>query len=257
VQRTAPCRTFAGAISKTAVGGEINCLDPGGFGSVTITQAITIDCHEVFASILAPKTTGIAIKADAAVVTLRNINIDGNGSGLKGVDILAASRVNIEDCMIMAFTEQGINDTRPGNGNSLVIKNTTIRNNAAPGIVAGAGETSGTVLENVHSVGNTFGLAAAKGNNVVISRSVMSWNKTAGIEVDSGATLFVDNTVISHNGDGVEATGTVYLGNSDITFNATGINGATTSFGNNRIVANNSAGTVPSLGAASSDHAQE
>ena len=46
--RTAPCKTFAGAISKTAVNGEINCIDPGGFGAVTITKSITIDCHEVF-----------------------------------------------------------------------------------------------------------------------------------------------------------------------------------------------------------------
>ena len=51
--RTAPCKTFAGAISKTFINGEINCLDPGGFGAVTITKSITIDCHEIFASILA------------------------------------------------------------------------------------------------------------------------------------------------------------------------------------------------------------
>src|ERR1700754_1491901 len=50
--RTAPCKTFAGAISKTGVNGEINCLDPGGFGAVTITKSITIDCHEVLSSIL-------------------------------------------------------------------------------------------------------------------------------------------------------------------------------------------------------------
>src|SRR5499426_3189179 len=50
--RTAPCKTFAGAISKTAVNGEINCLDPGGFGAVTITKSITIDCHEVYAGVL-------------------------------------------------------------------------------------------------------------------------------------------------------------------------------------------------------------
>ncbi len=31
--RTAPCKTFAGAISKTALNGEINCLDPAGFGA--------------------------------------------------------------------------------------------------------------------------------------------------------------------------------------------------------------------------------
>src|SRR5688572_31667297 len=59
--RTAPCKTFAGAISKTARNGEINCLDPGGFGAVTITKSIRIDCHEVFASILHSGTTGVII----------------------------------------------------------------------------------------------------------------------------------------------------------------------------------------------------
>ena len=59
--RTAPCKTFAGAISKTAMNGEINCLDPGGFGAVTITKSITIDCHEIFASILNAGTNGVNI----------------------------------------------------------------------------------------------------------------------------------------------------------------------------------------------------
>ena len=63
--RTAPCKTFAGAISKTALNGEINCLDPGGFGAVTITKSITIDCHEIFASILNSGTNGINIPFDS------------------------------------------------------------------------------------------------------------------------------------------------------------------------------------------------
>src|SRR6476661_7821421 len=75
--RTAPCKTFAGAISKTAANGQINCLDPGGFGAVTITKSITLDCHEVFASVLVSGTNGIVINATNATVTLRNINIDG------------------------------------------------------------------------------------------------------------------------------------------------------------------------------------
>ena len=61
--RTAPCKTFAGAISKTAAGGEINCLDPGGFGAVTITKSMTIDCKQVTGGILASLTTGIIIIA--------------------------------------------------------------------------------------------------------------------------------------------------------------------------------------------------
>src|SRR5438046_5975235 len=67
--RTAPCKTFAGAISKTAINGEINCLDPGGFGAVTITKSITIDCHEIFALILASGTTGVNINLTTTLAT--------------------------------------------------------------------------------------------------------------------------------------------------------------------------------------------
>ena len=87
--RTAPCKTFAGAISKTALNGEINCLDPGGFGAVTITKSITIDCHEVFASILNSGTNGVNIPFDSfnaadvrKTVRLRNINFNGVDTGV-------------------------------------------------------------------------------------------------------------------------------------------------------------------------------
>src|SRR6266478_5599926 len=80
--RTAPCKTFAGAISKTAINGEINCLDPGGFGAVTITKSITIDCHEILASILASGVNGIIINIAVSAndplrtVRIRNLNIN-------------------------------------------------------------------------------------------------------------------------------------------------------------------------------------
>jgi hypothetical protein len=255
--RTAPCKTFAGAISKTAVNGEINCLDPGGFGGVTITKSITLDCHEVYGSVLVSGTNGITINAPAGKVVLRNINIDGVTTGLKGVSILAAASVFLEDLMIMEFTQQGISDTRAGSGNRLFVRNTVVRNNTGAGIAAVAGATSGTILENVHSVGNGFGVAAATGNQVTVSRSVMSGNATAGVEADVGGQVFVNNTEISQNGTGVTANGTVALANSDIVFNTTGISGATTSFGNNRIFGNGSPGPAPTVGAASSDHGQQ
>jgi hypothetical protein len=114
------------------------------------------------------------------------------------------------------------------------------------------------VLENVQSVGNKFGVAVATGNNVVISRSVMSENSIAGIEADPGAEVYVENTKISHNvGYGVYAVGTVVLANSDITFNTSSINGATTSFGNNRLFGNGG-GTAPTpAGATSTDFGQQ
>src|SRR5258706_2307522 len=75
--RTAPCKTFAGAISKTAVGGEINCIDPGGFGGVTITKAITIDCANTEAGVLVAGTNGITVNAGTGVVTLRGLDLIG------------------------------------------------------------------------------------------------------------------------------------------------------------------------------------
>src|ERR1700732_4198510 len=78
--RTAPCKTFAGAISKTAAGGEIDCLDPGGFGGVTITKSITLDCSGTFGSILVNATPGITVNSDsAATVRIRGISINGAG----------------------------------------------------------------------------------------------------------------------------------------------------------------------------------
>jgi len=245
--RTAPCKTFAGAISKTAVNGEINCLDPGGFGAVTITKGITIDCHEIFASILVSGTNGIVINAAGAVVTIRNINFNGVGTGLNGISILAASKVFIEDVMIMQFTQRGISDTRPGSGNSLSVRNATIRNNTGAGIGAVAGATSTTSIENSLLAGNGFGVAVGTGNNVMATRSVFSRNTTAGIEVDGGGQVGLEGNAITFNGVGVQNSGTAQLSNNEISFNNTGISGATGSYGNNRIFGNVAAGTAPTL----------
>ena len=113
--RTAPCKTFAGAISKTAAGGEISVLDPGGFGAVTITKAITIDGGGgQVASVLASGTNGIIVSAPAtATVTLRNIRINGVvGSGLgglNGIQFLSGAALHIENCTIFGFTQNAIN----------------------------------------------------------------------------------------------------------------------------------------------------
>src|SRR3954469_983110 len=98
--RTAPCKTFAGAISKTAAGGEINCLDPGGFGGVTITKAISIKCRYTEGGVLVAGTNAIIVNAGANdKVTLAGLDINGlNGTvnpGLNGIRILSAKQVNI------------------------------------------------------------------------------------------------------------------------------------------------------------------
>src|SRR6202048_5014461 len=104
--RTAPCKTFAGAISKTAAGGEISVLDPGGFGAVTITKAITIDGGGgQVASVLVAGTNGILVSAPVTdVVTLRNLSINGIGGGINGIRFLGGKALHIEHCSISNFT---------------------------------------------------------------------------------------------------------------------------------------------------------
>ena len=106
--RTAPCKTFAGAISKTAAGGEINTLDPGGFGAVTITKSITIRSDHVEAGVLVSGTNGIVINAAATDrVVLMGLDIDGLGTGLNGVNVIQAGEVLIRDCNIHNFQSGG------------------------------------------------------------------------------------------------------------------------------------------------------
>ena len=137
--RTAPCRTFAGAIAKTSKGGEITVLDAGGFAPVIIRKSITIDGTGVPASIFANQATGITIdippgpthtRRDPRVVRIRGLSINGAGSGDNGINIIRATKVSVEDCVIDGFTHHGIN-VQVG---KLFVRNTTIRNNDGAGI---------------------------------------------------------------------------------------------------------------------------
>ena len=237
--RTAPCKTFAGAISKTAAGGEINCLDPGGFGALTITKSITIDCHEIFGSVLVSGTNGINIAANGGNVVLRNLNINGLvANGLKGVSITTAANVWIEDCTIFGFANQAIIDTRSTAG-SLTVLNTTVRNNGQAGIAtATTGGTLKMVMDNVRSYNNQSGAALSMNTNAAIKRSDLSNNTNSGYEGD-GANTSIDDSVIANNATGVlnTASGTTRLSNNDIMHNTAGINntsGTVFTYGNNR-----------------------
>jgi hypothetical protein len=255
--RTAPCKTFPTAMLKTADGGEINCADSGSFGSININKSLTIDCQELHGSILAAGTYGVTINALNITVNLRNLNLIGVGTGTIGINILNGARINVENVTIEGFTQQGVFDARGGFGGMLTLKNTTVRNNIGAGVKAFSPGQSGTVLENVHLVSNGYGVHAGNGNNVILNRSVVSTNTTAGIQSDAGSQIVVDSTVISHNTTGISPQGSVRLTNSDIMFNGTGISGVSTSYGNNRIFGNISAGTAPGVGAVSTDHGQQ
>jgi hypothetical protein len=222
--RTAPCKTFAGAIGKTAVNGEIRCLDPGGFGAVTITKSITIDCHEIPAFIL----------ASAKAVFLDDMRIDG-------------------------FVNEGVRDARTTAIGKLYIRNSIIRDNGGAGVnvAATVSPPVHAVIEDSHINGNIIGVAVAASNVVMIARSVVTGNGF-GIQASPNGIMNVDNSSIFSNGTGVVAGAgtTVRLSNNNIALNDTGISGATTSFGNNRIYPN--VGTAPTpAGGDSHDKGQQ
>jgi Right handed beta helix region len=259
-----PCAHFIQAESQTRDGGEISCLDSGSFDQITITISLTIDCTGTLATTSVDGATscgnGITINAPGKVVTLRGLDVIGQFGSCttNGIFIQAAAAVYIEDCVIEDFTQKGILDVRTAGATKLAIKNTIVRNNGSAGIVVAAAPKNSVVLENVHSVGNLYGIAVATSNIVVISRSVMSENAVAGIEADAGAQVFVDNTEISHNNSyGLFALGTVVLANSDIVFNTSSISGSTISYGNNRLFGNGP-GTAPTTaGGTSTDFGQQ
>jgi hypothetical protein len=224
--RTAPCKTFAGAITKTATDGEINCLDPGGFGAVTITKAITIDCGGAFGSVVNPGTNGIVINATSSdAVHIRNLSIQGAGSGLNGVNILVAASVHIENVLINGQTQAGIRDVRAGSG-QLFVTAAAIRNNGGTGVaVAPASGVVAVVLENVLCVSNNVGAAVGNGGKLRVNRSVLSGNTNAGVQVASGGSAMLDSSVISKNAIGVQvaAGGAAILESSVVANNVVGI----------------------------------
>jgi hypothetical protein len=176
--RTAPCKTFAGAISKTAAGGEISVLDPGGFGAVTITKSITIDGTGTLGSILASGVNGVTINITGPPETvksvrLRGLSINGAGTGINGVRVIAADRVTIEDCVIDGFTNHGIN-VQAG---TVFVRNTVIRNNVVAGLGLSASGAQ-AALSDSSFVFNGAGVAGPASSTAQFGNVVFYGNKT-------------------------------------------------------------------------------
>lgn len=146
--RTAPCKTFAGAISKTAAAGEINCLDSGGFGTVTITKSMSIICEGVIGGVLGAGTNGIVVNAgDTDKVLLRGLDIHGGGSGLDGVRVVKARSVVIMNSLIQAFSTPASRGIRVEGPAAVTVAGTAIVNNttglSGPVISAGGNLLAG------------------------------------------------------------------------------------------------------------------
>lgn len=222
--RTAPCKTFAGAIAKTATGGEIDALDPGGFGALTITKSITIDGGGgQVASVLVSGTNGIVVAAPAARVIIRNLRIDGlGGSGLNGINFMSGASLRLENDTIFGFGQNGVLDTA-GPTSSLVISDSTMADNSGDGVLVAPGSSSATaVLENDSMENDACGLAVstlgtgggtcgtgtsavATAADVTAISSSMSANSTDGVlAAGSGAKAILSNDLITANSLGLD-----------------------------------------------------
>src|SRR5262245_9096871 len=262
--RTAPCKTFAGTISKTAAGGIINCLDPGGFGGVTITKSITIDCSGVTAGILVAGTPGVTVNAANVHVILRGINIEGIGTGTRGINFVQGASLTVERCNITQFTSEGILFAPTGAG-QLFVSDSVIEFTGSSGVAGisvdpGAGSALVT-LERVQLKRNFEGFrASGAGGGVVfasIQDSLVSANGSFGIigvTPAGGAAVILDIQRSSSNlngGAGIRASGAgvqVFIGSSMVTANDIGFSavngGAIFSFGNNAVDNNTSNGAA-------------
>jgi hypothetical protein len=255
--RTAPCKTFAGSISKTAVGGEINCLDPGGFGALTITKSITISCQIGTAGVLVSGTNGIVVAAGANdVVFLKGLDFEGIGSGLSGIKFQSGAALHVEDCIINGFTQYGIQIV-PGATASFTVTRTSMFNNAAGAVQVRptAGATTG-VLNRIVADKNGAGISldgnGGGGSNTVIRDSVISNNTGTGIALSTGGTAIgamVTTTAVSSNGVGISASANAFVrvGHLEMTGNGTATSGTVSSFVTNEMIGNGGGETLTPL----------
>ena len=241
------CLSLPGALSKTQDSGTVMCVDANYFGFITITQSVTIDC---LAGGGGGNLQGLKINAPGKTVRLRNLAVNGFGTNLTLMDIMAASNVYLENVIVAANgggSFPGIIDHRAGPA-VLVVKNSSFVNIGGPGIViAPSSGVIGVDLDNVTSAYNRYGLAVGSGGRVMIKNSTFTNNVTAGIEGDAGSTISINTSQITFNSTGIAAGGAVTLATSAISSNTTAISGATQSFGNNQIVANSADGTAPTI----------
>jgi hypothetical protein len=272
--RTAPCKTFPGAISKTAAGGEIDTLDPGGFGAVTVTKSITLANEGIGeAGILVAGTNGVTVNCATdpnCVVVLRGLQIDGGPIGsnsLAGVRFVAGKALIIQNCVIRNFTGGspngfGVNfNPSASQPMYLFIEDSKFNNNGPVGGTGGnvfiqpsGSPMIGVAIRNTSAVNGGFGFGADGSNMTAgagvgifmsITDSTASGNANGGVAgTITGAStavvnVNVDRMVISNNGVGLNAKGassTVRFGNSIIQGNAVEYKntGTMTTYGTNQ-----------------------
>jgi hypothetical protein len=265
--RTAPCKTFAGAISKTSPSGEINCLDPGGFGALTITKSIAILCGTAGeAGVLVSGTNGFSISAATTdVVYLEGLDFEGLNSSTSGIQINTAAKVTIVNCRIRGFNTAGINVT-PTAATLVNISDTIIADNPGEGIFVkptGSGSVRGIVdhTQMLNNTGDGFFMngSATTGNiKMSVRNSESANNGTNGFGVTSSsavAQLQLDSVTAINNTTGLAASGSanaiIRFTRSTVFANGTGANATAPalvqSYMTNSVDGNGSPGTFTTI----------
>lgn len=272
--RAAPCLTFQRAHDQTDPGGELTCLDNSDYGPLNITKTITIDCGGTGATIVdAGSLDTIIINHNFVDVTIRNLNIVGNGTGQEGIHFTNGSSLNVENCRISGFGLNfgvGIHFTPANVAAKLHVADTLIQDsgnllaNTGGGIVI---QPSGTgsalaVIERTTMTKNFAGLVAngtgSTGTvSVQVKDSVASLSTTHGFAAITAAgkattAITLDRSSSLTNGnDGIHSEGSpafVLIGNSTVSSNGTGLNSVSSghifSYQNNQLKGNISDGAA-------------
>jgi hypothetical protein len=199
--RTAPCKTFAGTISKTAAGGEINVLDPGGFGAVTITKSISI-ISQFEAGVLVSGTNGIIVNVLATdKVLLQGLDIEGLGTGLNGVQIIGGGKTTIRDCVIRNFAGNAVNLVGIANARA-VIEDSTFLNNGGGVNILGAGGVANTAFlkDSLLDNNTSFATQTAGPSTLVLIGSTLIGSPSSIVTTGGGAVLSYGNNVLRNAG---------------------------------------------------------
>jgi hypothetical protein len=200
--RTAPCKTFAGAISKTAAGGEINVLDPGGFGAVTIDKSISIISDSIEAGVLASAGNGIVVNAAPTdTVLLQGLDIEGLGTGQNGINIVGGGRTTIRKCTIQRFTGNAINLVGTANARAVIEDTVLLNNGGGVNILGVSAAFNSAFLKNSLLDNNTnFATQTAAPSVLVLIGSTLIGSPFSIIATGGASVLSYGNNVLRNGG---------------------------------------------------------
>lgn len=242
--RTAPCQTFAGAFSKTGTNGEISVLDPGGFGTMNITKSITVNGDGTLAGILNAGTTGIIVNITTNLTTdkvvIRNVSIQGAGTGTDGVRIIDGAEVILDNVTIGGFTDAGVDITQ-SQASNVFLRDVRISKGAVGVRVQSTLGTVSGAFENVAIDGMTsHGIDAINNTQIVMRNVAASRCGGSGFRsTNATVNMSVENSVSSGNNFGFEATvGALRIANCGMFYNNTNCSAGVLSAGNNRSAGN-------------------